>query len=79
MGDLARRVLYPLVLPFIVLAVWTYAWAMKEEARHAPAFAESPHAPDVVVLPPAPAAVSRYGFAPDDAAFATVDTDQAAE
>ena len=79
MGDLARRVFYPLVLPFIVLAVWSYAWAMKEESRHAPTFEDSPRAAVATFLPPLPVAAPGYGFAPDDAAFATASPDDAAE
>ena len=79
MGDLARKVLYPLVLPFIVLAVWSYAWVMKDESRHAPIFAESPQAPEVMVLPALPVALHQYGFATEDAAFATVGVDEPAE
>ena len=79
MGDLARRVLYPLMLPFIVVAVWSYAWAMKEESRHAPVFAESPQAADTTVLPAPPVALHRYGFATEDAAFATAGADESAE
>ena len=76
MGDVARRVLYPLVLPFIVAAVWSYAWAMKEESRHAPVFAESP---ETRVLPAPPIALRQYGFAAEDAAFATAGADEPAE
>jgi len=79
MGDLARRVLYPLMLPFIVAAVWSYAWAMKEESRHAPMHETTPQAAVITVLPPLPAAARGYGFASDDASFATAGTDDAAD
>jgi len=62
-----------------VAAVWSYAWAMKEESRHAPAFAESPQADQITVLPAPPAPLHRYGFATDDAAFATAGLDEPAE
>ena len=79
MGDLARRVLYPLFLPFIVVAVWSYAWAMKEESRHAPMFEATPQAAVVTVLPPLPSVVPGYGFASDDSALATAGTDEVPE
>ena len=79
MGDLARRVLYPLMLPFIVVAVWSYAWAMKEESRHAPVFGQSPQAREVMVPPAPPVAFHQYGFATDDASFATTGVDEAGE
>ena len=79
MGDLARRVLYPLMLPFIVVAVWSYAWAMKEESRYAPVFAESPQSTGNTVLPALPVAIHRYGFATEDATFATAGVDEPAE
>lgn len=33
MGDLLRRIFYPLVLPAIVVSVWANAWSMKVDRQ----------------------------------------------
>ena len=73
MGELFRRVCYPLFLPAIVLAVWAQAWAAKVDAVRplAPVDPDSAAAADAPVSHcPAP-----YGFSADDA-FAAADADR---
>ena len=73
MGDVLRRLLYPLVVPAIVACVWAHAWAMKQEPGH-------------MVIPPEVVAAATgiesaqptppggYGFSADDA-FASTDNE----
>ena len=68
MGDILRRLLYPLLLPAIVFAVWANAWSAKLDrgpprmpARTPPAFYDDGSAS------PRFSPRSGYGFARDDA------------
>ena len=75
MGDWARTLLYPLILPFIVAAVWAYAWVMRAERAHAVDFLPSAHAVEnfAGVHPPQFPPVQQYGFVRGDDAFVAVD------
>ena len=67
MGDVLRRIFYPLLLPAIVACVWAHAWAVKQEAGTARMSVPLPSS--VVVPHDGPAArvpVSAYGFSTDD-------------
>jgi len=74
MGDLLRRVLYPLLLPAIVFCVWANAWAVKQESGTSRALP-----PTVTTVPPyasAPRSNPRatgYGLARDDDGLASAD------
>ena len=74
MGDILRRVLYPLLLPAIVFCVWANAWAVKQESGASRALP-----PTVTTVPPyasAPRAkppATGYGLARDDDGFASTD------
>jgi hypothetical protein len=58
MGDWLRRLLYPLVLPIIVAAVWLSAWVRQEDDR-----AQS----GGMALPPVQiAAEAKWGWASPD-------------
>ena len=76
MGDLLRRLCYPLVLPFIVGAVYLHAWAARQESRaFQPQFPAPPgavsEAEGHVVTVPGPAPGYRL-FTGDDS-VASVD------
>ena len=74
MGDLLRRVLYPLLLPAIVFCVWANAWAVKQESS-IPTRALSPTVTTVPPYASAPrqkAPATGYGLARDDG-FASTD------
>jgi hypothetical protein len=84
MGDRVRRILYPLVLPFIVVAVWTYASMMKAHAG-LDAMSQPPElvfeSTDPVPFPPGnrfrqPRTPAGYGFRADADVFATVAEDE---
>ena len=67
MGDVLRRIFYPLLLPAIVACVWAHAWAVKQEAATA---RTSLPLPSAVVVPHGVPAIhfpgSAYGFSADD-------------
>jgi hypothetical protein len=75
MGDLARTLLYPLILPFIVAAVWAYAWVMRAERAHAADFLPSAQAVEnfSTIHPPQFPPVQQYGLVWGDDAFVAVD------
>ena len=59
MGDLLRRLFYPLMLPAIVFCVWMHAWANRAESASrrpvpapAPVLAPLPSQPDAPVRAP---------------------------
>ena len=77
MGDLLRRLLYPLLLPAIVATVWMHAWAVKQDPDHVGHGPSLP--PTVSVTDPSfgfPAPSSGYGFSDPDDAFAGLDFDE---
>ena len=70
MGDLVRRVLYPLFVPAIVVTVWAHAWSAKLDAERR-AIPPGPLPGESVVQPPPTAATPerwapQYGFARED-------------
>ena len=72
MGDLLRRLLYPLLLPAIVATVWLHAWALRgngHPADMAPAAIAADGTLTVPSLPPP----RGYGFAATDDAHAGLD------
>jgi hypothetical protein len=76
MGDLLRRLCYPLVLPFIVGAVWLHAWAARQEARSfqphlTSPLADLPGGEGHVVTGPGPG----YRLFASDDSVASVDAD----
>ena len=81
MADLLRRVCYPLVLPFIVGAVWLHAWALRQDSRAFPRL--PPHPPAAgglgadrsVVRGPAPGSGSTYRVFGGDDSVASVEAD----
>lgn len=73
MGDVLRRLLYPLVLPAIVACVWAHAWGIKQEPRHMTIPPEDTAAvTGFDVQQPALSPASGYGFSSEDG-FASAD------
>ena len=73
MGDVLRRLLYPLVPPAILACVWAHAWAMKQEPGHTVIPPEAvAAATDTEPSQSAMSPRSGYGFSADDA-FASTD------
>ena len=74
MGDLLRRLLYPLLLPAIVVTVWVHAWATKQEPGQVQMVPSLPTAAEPIHPAPAfPARASGYGFSSPDDAYAGID------
>ena len=74
MGDWLRRIIYPLFLPAIVVAVWAHAWSVKLDKGVGRIPASEPRA-TLRALPSPGAAPSgqQYGFASEDDGFATLE------
>jgi hypothetical protein len=80
MGDLLRRVLYPLFVPAIVVTVWAHAWSAKLDAERR-MIPPGPLTGDPVVqAPPTRMKLEhwapQYGFAREDS-FASTDDAEA--
>jgi hypothetical protein len=77
MGDLLRRVLYPLFLPAIVVTVWAHAWSAKVDAART-AFPAGPPQPHRITQPATPEQrwVPAYGLSKDDGFASTADGDR---
>lgn len=65
MGDFLRRLLYPLIPPSIVAAVWASAWMRKYDAQSPaslPAVRSAIAGTDFPPVPPAASLREAYGF-----------------
>lgn len=74
MGDLLRRLIYPLFLPAIVVAVWAHAWSAKLDKETVRIDAPQPRA--TLHALPAPGggpSAGEYGFSPEDDGFASLE------
>ena len=79
MGDVLRRLCYPLVLPFIVGTVWLHAWATRQDSRafapHLPAAGVEPKTGAAVVTVPGPGPGATYRLSTGDDTVASVEAD----
>ena len=79
MGDLLRRVLYPLFVPAIVATVWAHAWSAKLDAQRRTIPAGPLPGESVVHAPPTPTPTKpehwapQYGFAREDSVTSSDD------